>query len=108
MTYIKRTKECSAREKKRENQRAAKARKRESGDPPPLTRELPNLRRIVIVIDYDFGPHVEVFSMWKTKRRDCYKLCRKDGTVINPKIGWAKTLETIRKGFLRVGSADWN
>ena len=103
--YRKRTKECSDRERLRANQRSAKERKRLSGHVPDYPAELPSLRRVVIVIDFDFGKHVEVFGFWKTRRVDCYRLTRKDGTVIDKSIGWARALETIRKGFLRVASA---
>lgn len=90
--------------KLRANQRAAKERKRLEGPASEYQRELPRLRRVVIVIDYDFGPHVEVFGLWKTSRIDCYRMTRKDGTTIAAKVGWAKALEIIRKGFLRVAS----
>lgn len=90
--------------KLRENQQLAEAKKRESGPAPDYPRELPQLRRIVIVIDFDFGRIVEVFGLWRTGRIDCYRMTRKDGTVIAGSIGWAKALEKIRKGFLRVSS----
>lgn len=102
--YRKRTRECAARAKLRANQRAAKERKRLEGPAPDYPQELPKLRRIVIVIDFDFGPMVEVFSLWRTRRVDCYRMTRKDGTTIAGHIGWAKALETIRKGFVRVSS----
>lgn len=104
MAYRKRNRECLARTKLRANQRAAKARIREDGDAPDYPAVLPKLRRIVIVIDFDFGPMVEVFGLWRTSRIDCYRMTWKDGTVINECIGWAKALEIIRKGFLRVRS----
>jgi len=102
--YRKRTKECSARAKLRANQRAAKERIRLEGPGSEYPAELPKLRRVVIVIDFDFGPHLEVFGFWKTRRVDCYRLTRKDGAVIDESIGWSRALEKIRKGFLRVRS----
>lgn len=105
MGYRKRNRECLARMKMRANQRAAKERKRFEGPAPDYPKILPELRRVVIVIDYDFEPHVEVFGLHKTNRVDCYRMTRKDGTTIADRIGWAKSLEIIRKGFLRVSSA---
>lgn len=101
--YRKRDKECSQRTTLRANQRAAKNRIRED-DPTCRTypEKVPKLRRIIIVIDFDFGKMVEVFALYRTNRIDCYKMVRKDGVVIHPRIGWAKALETIRKGFGRV------
>jgi len=104
MAYRKRNRECSARMKLRANQRAAKERKRMEGPAPDYPVDLPKLRRIVIVIDFDFGPLVEVFSLWRTSRVDCYEMRRKDGKLIADRVGWAKALEIIRKGFLRVAS----
>ena len=105
MAYRKRNKECSSRMRLRANQRAAKERRRVDGPAPDYPRELPKLRRIVIVIDFDFGPVVEVFSLWRTRRVDCYEMRRKDGVVVAECVGWARALEMIRKGFLRVSSA---
>ena len=102
--YRKRANECAQRSRLRANQAAAKERKRLEGPAPDYPAELPELRRVVIVIDYDFGPHVEVFGLWRTRRVDCYRMTRTDGTTIAPKIGWARALEKIRKGYLRVQS----
>jgi len=103
--YRKRSMECSARLKLRANQRAVKERKRLEGVAPEYPAELPELRRMVIVIDFDFGRHVEVFRFWKTRRVDCYRMTRKDGKVIDESIGWARALEKIRKGYARVRSS---
>lgn len=68
-------------------------------DRPP---ELPERRRIVLVIDYDFGKVVERMDLYKTNRRDCYKAVI-NGKVWKNRVGWAKALEGVRKSFVRVG-----
>jgi len=40
---------------KLQRMRDAKQRKRLESDPPDYPRELPDLRRMIIVIDFDFG-----------------------------------------------------
>lgn len=83
--------------------RAAKERIRLESDAPDYPPALPNLRRIVIIIDFDFGKTVNIIKLFKTNRIDCYR-AEVDGKVWKEKIGWAKTLEGIRKSFLRVNS----
>jgi len=47
--------------------RQAKERKRLESDAPDYPVELPNLRREIIIIDYDFGKVVEKIQLFKTK-----------------------------------------
>jgi hypothetical protein len=84
--------------------RAAKERRRMEGDacPPPV--RLPELRREVIVRDHDFGLVEYRFEFLRTTRTDCYRLVC-DGVVLAERIGWARALEVIRKGFIRVRAA---
>lgn len=81
--------------------RAAKERRRIDGVAPLYPVDLPDVRREVIVRDYDFGLVEYHFELRRTRRRDCYTLVC-DGEVIAPLIGWAKALAVIRKGFCRV------
>ena len=89
--------------KKLANMRKAKERKRIESDPPDYPAQLPELRRMVIVVDYDFGKVTEVMRLYKTSRIDCYKAVV-NGETWKKKVGWAKCLEAIRKSFVRVGS----
>ena len=100
MAYRKRT-TCS---KKLKNMREAKERKRLESDPPDYPRELPDLRRRVIVIDYDFGEVINIIELYKTNRIDCYRVMA-DGILWKERAGWSKVLEGLRKSFLRVGAA---
>ena len=45
------------------NMRAAKAAKRESGPAPDYPASLPDLRRRIIIIDYDFGERIHTLDL---------------------------------------------
>jgi hypothetical protein len=83
--------------------RDKKASLRISGDTPDYPHELPELRRVVTVTDYDFGEVTHVFKCYKTNRVDCYRVVI-DNTPWKERIGWSNILSVIRKGFIRVGS----
>ena len=100
MSYVKRT-HYSAKLKR---MREAKERKRLESEPPYYPVELPDLRRRVIVIDYDFGEVIHIIELYKTNRVDCYRAVA-DGILWKDLIGWSKVLEGLRKSFIRVGSA---
>ncbi len=68
---------------------------------PDYPFQPPNLRRIVIIIDYDFGKVVNIIKLYKTNRIDCYQAVI-DEKVWKEKIGWEKVLEGIRKSYIRV------
>lgn len=89
--------------KKMENARVAKERKRLECDEPERKWIPPNLRRKIIIIDYDMGkPVVHKIDLYKSDRIDQYIV--KVDDKLWKKAGWAKTLEGIRKSFLRVQS----
>lgn len=71
------------------------------GPAPDYPVELPELRRQIIVRDFDFGPVEYTFDLLKSPRIDSYRV-RVDGKVLPGRYGWARALELIRKGFLRV------
>ena len=79
-------------------------RTRMEGPAPEYPAEIPELRRIVVVIDYDFGKVVEVMRLYKTNRVDCYRAVI-DGKVWRDRIGWTQVLTAIRRSFLRVAAA---
>ncbi len=83
--------------------RKAKERKRLEGDAPDYPVMLPEIRRRIIVIDYDFGEVKHEIVLCKTNRVDCYQ-AMVDGKVWKERIGWAKVLEGVRKSFIRVGA----
>ena len=65
--------------------------------------EIPELRREIIIIDHDFGPVEHKLELFKTNRRDCYRIVA-DGVEWKRRMGWSKTLEAVRKSFVRTGS----
>lgn len=65
--------------------------------------DLPELRREVIVIDYDTGqPVTHTLHMYKTKRIDTYRI-EADGKPWK-RGGWSAALEGLRKSYPRVPS----
>ncbi len=86
-----------------ENTRQAKERKRLAGPAPDYPRELPYLRRVLIVIDYDFGRKVHCMKLYRTNRVDCYRV-EADGKHWKDRIGWSGVLAGLRKSLPRVGA----
>lgn len=89
--------------KKMAMMRAAKERKRLESDTPDRPQDLPDLRRRIIIIDYDYGKTVHRIDLRRSQRIDCYKAVV-NGEVWKERIGWSKVLEGVRKSFLRVTS----
>lgn len=93
----KRARECR-------NMRAAKDRKRAEGLTPDYPQALPELRRRIIIIDYDFDRVVHRIDLYRTNRVDCYRAVA-DGRPWKERIGWSRVLEWLRKSMVRVGTA---
>lgn len=83
--------------------REAKEQKRIAGPAPDYPPVLPDLRRRIIIIDYDFGKVVHRIDLYKTNRVDCYRAVA-DGKPWRDLVGWSRVLEGIRKSFVRVGA----
>jgi len=90
--------------KSKQRMRDAKEQKRLDGPSPEYSLPVPNLRRIVIVIDFDFNRRiVKFFKMYKTKRIDSYRVVDEAGVTI--KIGWARFINLyLMKCFTRIRS----
>ena len=94
---------------KKFNERFARARKtrlRNRLELPEIDYpiELPELRRRIIVEDFDFGETIRhEILLYRSNRIDCYRLVV-DGQEISNKIGWARVLEILRKAFVRVST----
>lgn len=84
--------------------RAAKARKRESGLAPDYLRELPELRKRIVIYDFDFGEVVHTLDLYRTNRIDCFAV-HVDGKPWKERIGMSRILAGLRKSLPRV-SAD--
>ena len=66
-----------------------------------LPRDLPALRRTLIIIDYDFGRVEHRIDLYRTPRIDCYRAIA-DGVEWKRRIGWSKVLAGLRVKFPRV------
>lgn len=83
---------------------AARVRGVEAGPSPGYPQELPDLRRTVLIIDYDQGqPITYRIDLYKSDRVDCYKAVV-EGAVWKARVGWSAVLEGVRKSFVRVRS----
>lgn len=66
--------------------------------------ELPELRREIIIRDYDFGLVEHTIRLYRTNRIDCYR-AEADGKLWKSRIGWSRVLDALRRSFLRVSAA---
>lgn len=83
--------------------REAKERIRAGSPAPNYPTILPDLRREVIIIDYDFGTVTHHIKLFKTGRVDCYRAVA-DGKLWKERIGWSRVLEGLRKSMPRIGA----
>lgn len=81
----------------------AKARRRQDGPAPDYPPVLPDLRRTIVVIDYDFGERAHTINLYKTPRVDQYRAVV-DGVEWRRRIGWSGVLAGLRKALPRVAS----
>lgn len=89
--------------RKLKNMREARIRKIQEGPAPHYPPVFPELRRQIIVKDFDFGNVEHQIDLYRTDRVDTYRMVV-DGREYAYRIGWSKVLEIIRKQFLRVQS----
>jgi len=82
--------------------RAAKVRKSLECDAPDYPAILPDLRRTIIIIDYDSGvPVHHQIDLHKTGRIDQYRAIV-DGELWKKRIGFSGVLAGIRKSMPRI------
>lgn len=73
---------------------------RPAPDYPPT---LPELRRSIVIEDFDFGHSVHVLELHRTNRVDCYRVVA-DGVEWKRRAGWSKILAGLRKSMPRVSA----
>ncbi len=83
--------------------REAKKRMRLSGAPPEYPPDLPELRRRIVIIDYDHGRQVHRLDLYRCGRIDCYDV-HADGQLWRRRVGWSRILEGLRKSLPRLMS----
>lgn len=80
-----------------------KVRARQSRPAPSYPPDLPDLRREVIVIDYDSGqPVTHTLRLYRTERVDTYRI-EADGKPWR-RGGWSVCMAGLRKAYQRVPS----
>lgn len=84
--------------------RAGKAAARMARPAPDYPPALPELRRRLIVEDFDFSRRVHVMEFFRTRRVDCYRVVV-DGREWHRSIGWSRALAGLRKSLPRVGAS---
>lgn len=99
MTYRKtrRSKETLAR------MRAGKDAARMERPAPDYPPTLPELRRRIVIQDFDFGEKIHMLDLYRTNRVDCYRVVA-DGVEWKKRVGWSKILAGLRKSLPRVGA----
>lgn len=102
--YRRRTKGSQKYNDRMARARAAKDLLRLDGPVPNYPPDLPDVRRRLIVEDYDCGEAVRhEFVLHRSGRIDCYLVCV-DGKMIPGRFGWSMVLAMVRKAFVRVGN----
>lgn len=97
------TKKAAAQRTKLANIRRSRDAARMAEPAPDYPAVLPDLRRRIIIEDFDFGHCVHVLELHKTDRIDCYRV-EVDGKPWKARIGWSRLLEGLRKSMPRVGA----
>lgn len=82
---------------------AGRARTKMERPAPDYPPALPDLRRRIVITDYDFGERVHTLDLYRTSRVDCYRV-HVDGKPWKARIGWSKILEGLRKSLPRLGA----
>jgi len=83
--------------------RAGRDRARMERPAPDYPRELPALRRQIIIRDFDFGETIHTLDLYRTNRVDCYRVVA-DGVEWKARMGWSRILAGLRKSLPRVGA----
>lgn len=102
MTY-RLTKKAEAQRSKLDAIRRGRALARAESPAPDYPATLPELRREIIIRDFDFGERLHVMRLYKTDRIDCYRV-EVDGRPWKARIGWSQILAGLRKSLPRVGA----
>lgn len=83
------------------NMRQCKEAKRLASPSPDYPVILPELRKRIIVENFDFGYEKQVMELHKTNRVDCYNVFI-DGKLWKKDIGLSRILEWLRKSNPRL------
>lgn len=81
--------------------RAGKERKRLESEPIGYPEELPELRRKIVITNYDFGEKTHVMELKRSDRIDCFDVYV-DGELWKKRIGFSRILQGLRKAMPRL------
>ena len=98
------TKKAIAQRQKLAAMQRGKAAARMARQAPDYLPELPDLRRRIVIEDWDFSHKIHVLELHRTNRRDCYRVTV-DGQPWKDRIGWSAILAGLRKSMPRVGAS---
>lgn len=93
-----------AQARKLEAMRKGKERAAMNREPKGRMPDLPDLRRTVVVTDYDTGQAItHRIDLFKCGRIDQYRAVA-DGKAWMQRIGWSRVLSLLRKAYQRIPS----
>lgn len=84
--------------------RRGRERARLEGPAPDYPQPIPDLRRRLVIEDFDFSHSVHVMEFYRTDRIDCFRVVV-DGKEWKRRIGFSQALAGLRKSMPRVGAA---
>lgn len=99
------TKKAEAQRRKLEAMRRGRERARMLRPIEERAPDLPDLRRRIVIEDFDHGHHVHVLELHRCDRIDCYRVVA-DGKPWKDRIGWSAILAGLRKSMPRVGKEN--
>lgn len=97
------TKKAAAQRQRLIAMRAGRERARLAAPAPEYPAQLPELRRRIVIEDFDFGHKVHVMEFYRTNRIDCFRVVV-DGKEWKRRIGFSAALAGLRKSMPRVGA----
>jgi len=103
MTY-RLTKKAAAQRSRLAAMRRGREAARLESPAPEYPAVLPDLRRRILVEDFDFGHGVHVLEFYRSDRVDCFRVVV-DGKEWKRRIGFSQALVGLRKSMPRVGAA---
>lgn len=98
------TKKAEAQQTKLVAMRRGREAARLAAPAPDYPPALPNLRRRIVIENFDFGHEIHVIEFFRTNRIDCFRVVV-DGKEWKRRIGFSGALAGLRKSMPRVGAA---
>jgi hypothetical protein len=97
------TKKAEAQRDRLAAMRRGRERTRLESPAPGYPVALPDLRRRIVIENFDFAHEVHVMEFFRTDRIDCFRVVV-DGKEWKRRIGFSQALAGLRKSMPRVGA----